>query len=67
MCKYCEEAADFEIGETYGRYDTARQVLQLFVDGDEGEKFLGINLECSEVDDGFYVDIKYCPMCGRKL
>lgn len=63
MCEYCEKFKDnkFKLLMENGRLDAS-----LFIDGEHSRIFWRLN--------GFrngtlfaYVDINYCPMCGRNL
>ncbi len=71
-CNYCENGqSSIEIKEAYGRNKLVNKEIELFLDGhsddvDENDPILSINYE-NEESSGFYVDINYCPFCGRKL
>lgn len=77
MCEYCKISKDFwingkmirsyELKKTAGYEDPQNRndVLEMFILKGKKDKKAGlmINSGC-----GFrYVDINYCPMCGRKL
>ena len=60
-CEYCKFSTDFKIKEAYHREENVH--TQIYVE----ESHIGIHLNDGRKIDGFYIDINYCPMCGRKL
>lgn len=58
-CPYCEDGKRLMIKQSWGLGDFVNNEIRLFVE----KNFLGINYK----GYGFFVDINYCPMCGRKL
>ena len=77
MCEYCRELekskiagktiATFEWKKTAG-YEAPKNrndFLQMFILKGKNEKKAGLMIDTGY---GFrYIDINYCPMCGRKL
>ncbi len=60
-CKYCN-------GEEYLRKRIESGIVDMWVDVDNDlciERDTG--LKYSDMDFDSYVEINYCPMCGRKL
>ena len=57
MCKYCEKSKSLEIKDAYGDLDL--RIEEIYVE----DKHLGIDT----ISHRNYIDINYCPMCGRKL
>ena len=74
MCKYCEEPTK---NIRLHRQDTDSNISECFIhkasDGTAifmRESFvvkLSDKLEISQDNDYVYMDIEYCPFCGRKL
>ena len=62
MCDYCNNEQDFNIKEAWVFDKDIKEELNIFVE----ESHLTIDYKNAEAD-GFYIDINYCPMCGRKL
>ena len=62
-CEYCEKSKDFTFKEAYDRSEL-NKYLQMYVQEDG----ICISLDVSNdivLDE--YIDINFCPMCGRKL
>ena len=79
MCEYCRSTGENEInGKTVYTYEwnetagyekrhntTYRDILEMFILKCEKDEKAGLM-----IDSGFgarYIDINYCPMCGRKI
>lgn len=64
MCEYCEKDS-----ELYSDYCNSHSVIIKMTKFPENKTKIGIDLYCGSQDICFldYIDIKYCPMCGRKL
>lgn len=58
-CSYCAGNLD----EIYDEFN-----LTVYIE-DENYLYIRIYLDggCCNYDDGWYIKIRHCPMCGRKL
>ena len=54
MCKYCEDNVDFNV-------DSSLDEISII----ENDLYIKCSPEYSVFD--YYVPIKYCPMCGKRL
>lgn len=66
MCEYCENGKEIE-GEEYNQntYNIDKNILNMNIIADVYDDFGNNVIDYVEVDD--FIEIKYCPMCGRKL
>lgn len=81
ICPYCKEDKHFkgaihgstiytqDLKETYG-YSTRmgsreRDYLNVFILKGESDKYAGLMIE--NINGARYIDIRYCPFCGRKI
>lgn len=64
MCEYCEKDS-----ELYSDYCNSHSVLLKMTKFPENKTKIGIDLCCNCEGTSFlqYIDINYCPICGRKL
>lgn len=81
ICSYCQEDKYFkgaicgkniytqDLKETYGYSDRMgnreRDYLNVFILKGENDRYAGLMIE--NINGARYIDIKYCPFCGRKL
>ena len=78
ICQYCKEEDNSitgrvirttEFKETYGyslrRVGLEREYLNVFILKGKEDKHAGLMIE--NLTGSRYVDIRYCPFCGRKL
>ena len=63
MCDKCETSKNWFIGEAYGDSKTINEHIKLYIDGQGTDPILSLDHD----DDGYYVDIKFCPFCGQDL
>ena len=66
MCEYCEHGKEIR-GEEYNQntYNIDKNILNMNIIADIYDDFGNNVTDYVEVDD--FIEIKYCPMCGRKL
>jgi hypothetical protein len=67
-CIYCEDFEIIEIKEAYGNNKQVNEQIELCLQPKDKEPsaILSIDYATREAS-GFYVDISYCPFCGKKL
>lgn len=72
MCEYCKEyrkeeiaGDEFEMKKTSGYYDD-RIKYSCWITKNIADKKAGI-MVTNGGGNACYIDINYCPMCGRKL
>lgn len=76
ICPYCYEEDDhirgkaiytYELKTTAGYREPAnyKDYLNIFILKGKQEKFAGLMIE--NLNGTRYIDIRYCPFCGRKL
>ena len=63
-CKYCTKDS-----KLYNDHTNSHSVVLKMTEFPENKCKIGIDLYCGCEETSFleYVDINYCPMCGRKL
>lgn len=64
MCEYCSKDS-----ELYNDHSNSHSVILKMAKFSKNKTRLGIDLYCGCEENSFlqYIDINYCPMCGRKL
>lgn len=81
ICKYCTEDKYYkgaihgltiytqDLKETHGYSakmgSRERDYLNIFIIKGENDKYAGLMVE--NINGARYVDIRYCPFCGRKI
>lgn len=81
ICEYCTEHKHYkgaingkvfytqDLKETYGYSSRMgsreRDYLNIYILKGENDKYAGLMVE--NINGARYVDIRYCPFCGRKL
>lgn len=76
ICPYCYEKDGYIHGKTIHTYELKPTVgyrepinyadyLSVFILKGEDDKYAGLMIE--NLNGARYVDIRYCPFCGRKL
>ena len=63
-CEYC-----YKDSELYNDHNNSHSVILKMTKFPNNKTKLGIDLYCGSEETNFldYIDINYCPMCGRKL
>ena len=63
-CEYC-----YKDSELYNDHNNSHSVILKMTKFPNNKTKLGIDLYCGSEETSFldYIDINYCPMCGRKL
>ena len=75
ICPYCRGENEEIRGKTFCTDDfkktagysepTYRDHLEMFILKSKNDKYAGLMIE--NINGARYIDIRYCPFCGRKL